>query len=119
MNSTTRKGSTPQVGRNFSESHTGRRLVCLMDSGGDTYSNCSKNLVIKSKKKKCVQKLKIVSRNVKTLLDSTSTKSITTPRTTAIVAKELNSYNIDLAAIQETHLKENGQLIVAWDAACS
>lgn len=42
-------------------------------------------------------------------MDSIHPKSITISRRSAIIAKELNKYNIDIAALQETHLKDSGQ----------
>uniref|UniRef100_A0A8D9AY99 Craniofacial development protein 2 n=1 Tax=Cacopsylla melanoneura TaxID=428564 RepID=A0A8D9AY99_9HEMI len=108
MNSTTEGIEIPQVGRSNSESHTGQGPGCLMDSGGDNYSI---KIAENPKKKKPSQKLKFATWNVKTLLDSKSATTITTPRRTALIAKELNRYNIDIAAIQETHMKENGQLV--------
>lgn len=62
-----------------------------------------------TKRKKC-PKLSFATWNVKTLLDSNTSKSITVPRKTALVARELNKYNIDVTSLQETRLKETGQL---------
>lgn len=44
------------------------------------------------------------------MLDSAKTQSLTIPRRTAIVARELKQYNVDIAALQETHLRDTGQL---------
>uniref|UniRef100_A0A8D9E6N4 Craniofacial development protein 2 n=1 Tax=Cacopsylla melanoneura TaxID=428564 RepID=A0A8D9E6N4_9HEMI len=48
--------------------------------------------------------------NVRTLLDSTRLSSITLQRRTAVIAHELKQYNIDIVALQETHLVGQGQL---------
>ncbi|KAL1447535.1 hypothetical protein WDU94_013872, partial [Cyamophila willieti] len=54
--------------------------------------------------------LQISSWNIRTLLDSAKPTSLTIPRRTAVVARELKRYDIDIAALQETHLKESGQV---------
>lgn len=43
-------------------------------------------------------------------MDSTRFTSITLPRRTAVIAHELREYNIDIVALQETHLRGKGQL---------
>uniref|UniRef100_A0A8D8R0B9 Craniofacial development protein 2 n=1 Tax=Cacopsylla melanoneura TaxID=428564 RepID=A0A8D8R0B9_9HEMI len=95
-------GNVPQASRSDnSESCT--QAVCLNGSGG------GKNATQIKRNKQ--DKLKLVTWNIRTLQDSKSqNKSNITPRRTAIIARELNRYNVDIAALQETHLKENGQI---------
>jgi exonuclease III len=47
--------------------------------------------------------------NVRTLLDRN--KNACPQRKTAIVARELGRYNVDVAAISETHLADEGELV--------
>ena len=54
------------------------------------------------------KKLSLATWNVSTLLDM---KDADRPqRQTALVARELDRYNIDIAALQETHLEGQGSL---------
>jgi len=46
--------------------------------------------------------------NIRTLLDTDSSER--PPRRTALVASELNRYNIDIAALSETRLQDEGSL---------
>uniref|UniRef100_A0A8D8VT20 Craniofacial development protein 2 n=1 Tax=Cacopsylla melanoneura TaxID=428564 RepID=A0A8D8VT20_9HEMI len=62
------------------------------------------------KKKTKTTNMNIATWNVKTLLDSSRKESSTIPRKTAIVAREMEKLNIDIAALQETHLKGFGRL---------
>ncbi|KAL1447281.1 hypothetical protein WDU94_008893 [Cyamophila willieti] len=103
MSSTTQTDLLPQVSTGIPpKSHTDTQSVRLMDSGGGTLTNG----IIKKKQ----QKLNIATWNVRTLNDSKNPMSITIPRRTALVAKELNTYNIDIASLQETHLKGFGKM---------
>ncbi|KAK7862340.1 hypothetical protein R5R35_005230 [Gryllus longicercus] len=54
--------------------------------------------------------MKIATWNIKTLLDSTNKDTTTLPRRTAVLAKEFQKYNIDIIALQETHLQGFGKL---------
>lgn len=47
--------------------------------------------------------------NVRTLIDSEA--NICPERKTAIIARELGRYNIDVAALSETHLPDEGELV--------
>ncbi|CAG4987823.1 unnamed protein product [Parnassius apollo] len=47
--------------------------------------------------------------NVRTLLDRE--ENACPERKTAIVARELSRYNIDVAALSETHLSDEGELV--------
>lgn len=77
----------------------------LMDSGGGKNMMYSTN-----KKKQLFKKLQFATWNVRTLLDSKNVNTTTTPRRTAIVAAELKRYNVDIAALQETHMADFGRL---------
>lgn len=46
--------------------------------------------------------MNIATWNVRTLLDSNRKESINIPRKTAVVAREMERLNIDIAALQET-----------------
>uniref|UniRef100_A0A8D9EQY8 Craniofacial development protein 2 n=1 Tax=Cacopsylla melanoneura TaxID=428564 RepID=A0A8D9EQY8_9HEMI len=102
----------PQVSRGvISESHP--REGCLMDSGGGAYAiNQNRNQPNKKNKKIRNKESNITyaTWNVRTLLDSANNESNSLPRRTAMIAKELKSYKIDIAALQETHLKGSGRL---------
>lgn len=65
---------------------------------------------LQTSKKKRTTNTNIATWNVRTLLDSSRKESITIPRKTAIVAREMEKLNIDRAALQETHLKGFGRL---------
>lgn len=96
----------PQLGnRNLPESQPDLS-GSLTESGGGTNVRYFKN---RKKQQQC-KKLHFATWNVSTLLDSTSITTTTTPRRTAIVAAELKRYNVDLAALQETHLLDFGRL---------
>lgn len=83
-----------------------------MDSGGgkNATPNKTKNTSIHKRTLNKEQKLKFATWNVRTMLDPTNLSSITIPRRSALIAKELRRYNIDVAALQDTHLKDTGQL---------
>lgn len=105
MLSTKQTDLLPQV----SQSHTASLdVVCLMDSGGGIPT--SVNSLNNKPLKKPNNKITVSTWNVKTLLDPQHLSTTNTPRRTAVVAKELKRYNIDIAGLQETHLKNNGQL---------
>ena len=55
-------------------------------------------------------KLTFASWNVRTLLDSTTSKSGRPERRTALVARELARYRVDIAALSETRFADKGQL---------
>ena len=55
-------------------------------------------------------KLTLASWNVRTLLDSITSKSGSPERRTALVARELARYRIDIAALSETRFPDKGQL---------
>ena len=57
----------------------------------------------KTKKK---MKLTVVTWNVRTMLDNDTLPE----RRTALIAKELSRYNIDIAALQETRIEGQGQV---------
>ncbi|KAL1447078.1 hypothetical protein WDU94_005521 [Cyamophila willieti] len=102
MLSTKQTELLPQV----SQSHTEPTdSVCLTDSGGGipTFRDKPKN-------HNKTRKLTIATWNVKTLLDPQHQSTISTPRRTAVIARELKRYQIDIASLQETHLKNSGQL---------
>lgn len=61
-------------------------------------------------KKSSTSKLKIATWNIRTLLDTKNKESLTIQRRTAVIAKELEKYDIDIIALQETHLNETGTL---------
>lgn len=69
-----------------------------------------KNNLTKNKNKNKLTPLNIASWNIKTLLDSSQEEYITIPRRSAIIARELKHYRIDIVALQETHLKGTGQM---------
>ncbi|KAL1448183.1 hypothetical protein WDU94_005664 [Cyamophila willieti] len=98
----------PQV----SQSHTvSTDPGCLMDSGGGSPTLSENPKIPKSTKKtQSNNKLIIASWNIKTLLDPQHKNSISIPRRTAVIARELRRYKVDIAALQETHLKNSGQL---------
>ena len=48
--------------------------------------------------------------NVRTLLDRTTNSIVRPPRRTALIASELNRYKIDIAALSETRLPDEGSL---------
>lgn len=75
-----------------------------MDSGGGT------SAIVKTRKFKKTPILNIATWNVRTLLDSQTNESITIPRRTALVAREIVKYNIDIATLQETHLPGFGRM---------
>ncbi|XP_008483671.1 craniofacial development protein 2-like [Diaphorina citri] len=105
MLSTKHTDLLPQV----SQSHTDSTdSVRLMDSGGGipTFVNSENN----TSPKKSNNRLTIATWNVKTLLDPKHTSTTNTPRRTAVISRELKRYKIDIAALQETHLKNSGQL---------
>lgn len=54
------------------------------------------------------KKINIAAWNVRTLLDNDN--NICPERKTALIARELSRYNIDIAAISETHLADSGEL---------
>ena len=57
------------------------------------------------------KKMKIASWNVRTLTDiSNPADSDRPPRRTALVAAELRKYDIDIAALSETRLADEGSL---------
>ena len=49
------------------------------------------------------------ARNVRTLIDRDT--NLCPERKTAIVARELCCYNVDIAALSETHLADEGELV--------
>lgn len=104
MSGTTYKEKLPQGSRGTQpQSLTDEpSSVRLTDSGGG-------NLAVVNKKRN-FQTLNIATWNIRTLLDSKNPASITIPRRTALVAKEMAKYNIDVAGLQETHLKGFGKL---------
>lgn len=59
---------------------------------------------------KSTPKLNIGSWNVRTLLPDTRTAATRPERRTALVARELDRLNIDIAALSETRLADEGQL---------
>uniref|UniRef100_A0A8D9AEP7 Craniofacial development protein 2 n=2 Tax=Cacopsylla melanoneura TaxID=428564 RepID=A0A8D9AEP7_9HEMI len=97
----------PQMSRRtFSESHPYQGY--LTDSGGGKSVKCLHHSPIP--KNKFFKEIKIATWNIKTLLDSNRKNSTTLPRRTAVIAKELERYDIDIIALQETHLTGFGQL---------
>ena len=54
------------------------------------------------------KKLSLATWNVRTLLDTNDAER--PQRQTALVARELDRYNIDIAALQETRLEGQGEL---------
>ncbi|XP_047497803.1 craniofacial development protein 2-like [Penaeus chinensis] len=62
----------------------------------------------RTKKKKQVKVLNLDTWNVQTLLDNT--KADRPERRTALVAKELARYNVDIATLSETRFADKGQL---------
>ncbi|XP_008480910.1 craniofacial development protein 2-like [Diaphorina citri] len=54
--------------------------------------------------------MKIATWNIRTLLESGRQDSLTIPRRTAVIAKELQRYDIDIVALQETHMTGFGRL---------
>lgn len=54
--------------------------------------------------------MNIATWNVRTLLDSNKTDTLSIPRRTAIVARELEKLKIDICALQETHLLGFGSI---------
>lgn len=59
---------------------------------------------------KSITQLKIATWNIRTLQDSNRTDTLSIPRRSAIIARELQQYKIDVAAFQETHMKGTGTL---------
>ena len=59
---------------------------------------------------KKVMKLTLVSWSVRTLLDSTTSIPGRPERGTALVARELTGYRVDIAAVSETRLSHKGQI---------
>lgn len=57
----------------------------------------------KSKSKETLTQ--IFSWNIRTLLDSVNSESLTIPRRSAIVTRELKRYKVDIAALQEEALE--------------
>src|SRR3989442_2202800 len=67
------------------------------------------HLVIDNSNKISRHSMTVASWNVRTLGDNGATSS-RPERSTALVAKELNRYGIDIAALSETRLADEGQL---------
>ena len=59
---------------------------------------------------KKAMKLTLASWNFRTLLDSTTSMSGSPERRTALVARELARYRVDIAALSETCFPDKGQL---------
>eukprot|EP00795_Rhopilema_esculentum_P009596 gene9596-17354_t len=66
-------------------------------------------LAVETKRKKQI-KFNLASWNVRTLLNSITTKSERPERRTALVTRELARYGVDIAALTETHFADKGQL---------
>lgn len=110
-------GILPQVGsRACSESHTNRTDDLLVrgpsESGEGQITLSLNNNKQNNNKHKIKSKgmLKISTWNVRTLLDSKRIETVSIPRRTAIVARELEKLKIDVAGLQETHLLGFGSL---------
>lgn len=71
---------------------------------------CLFNLEKTTKTKRTTQELKLGEWNVRTLLDSTENKN-RAERRTALVARELQRYEVDIAALSETRFSETGNLV--------
>ena len=72
-------------------------------------SKCNNNQNI-TKLHKTVPEMKIATWNVRTLLPDTRTAASRPERRTALVASELGRLGIDIAALQETRLAEEGRI---------
>lgn len=81
-----------------------------MDSGGGKPTLVDNSHILSKITKDKNNKLTIASWNIKTLLDLKHKSSTNIPRRTAVIARELKRYNIDIASLQETHLMNCGQL---------
>ena len=55
-----------------------------------------------------MRKLNISCWNVRTLIDNSESSS--PARRTALICKELDRYNVDIAALSETRLADDGQI---------
>ncbi|XP_072947721.1 uncharacterized protein [Epargyreus clarus] len=60
------------------------------------------------RKHKIQRQFNFATWNIRTLLDNPS--NLCPERKTALIARELSRYNIDIAALNETHLAESGEL---------
>lgn len=99
----------PQVSRGvISESHPSEE-GCLMDSGGGKSTICLKQKPTLNKSKNNSE-IKVATWNIRTLLDSNHKDTTSLPRRTAVIARELERYNIDIIALQETHMPGFGRL---------
>lgn len=76
----------------------------LAHRGQQLTHNCDSN----NKHKKHI--LNFATWNIRTPMDSTRITFIKIPRRTAVIARELKEHNIDIVALQETHLRREGQL---------
>ncbi|XP_008486019.1 uncharacterized protein LOC103522702, partial [Diaphorina citri] len=107
MLSTKLTDSLPQV----SQSHTvSTDSVCLMDSGGGTPTLSDNPHTTPRNSSNKSNTLTVATWNIKTLLDSQHKSTANIPRRTAVIARELQRYRIDIASLQETHLKNSGKL---------
>ena len=61
----------------------------------------------KIRKDKVTRNLKLATWNIRTLGDTSSRPE----RSTALVARELKRYDMDIAALSETRVAETGQLV--------
>lgn len=77
-----------------------------LESGEGQYTFPS----VRKNKLKGSSRMNIATWNVRTLLDSSRKESVSIPRKTAIVAREMEKLNVDIAALQETHIKGFGKL---------
>ncbi|CAH2215604.1 jg21018 [Pararge aegeria aegeria] len=76
---------------------------------------CITQLVVENVTKKCknnaikYQTMTFGAWNIRTLLDRDN--NMCPERKSAIVARELKRYNVDIAALSETHLADEGKLV--------